>query len=81
MNDFTKNTKHTVEVITGGRYCGVSKDDVIKKFGDAPDWFEGLSSAYFEDLKPLFDWILTNTAYKLISVSQDDHYVNYWFAN
>ena len=81
MNDFTKNTKHTIEVIVAGQYCGVSKNDVVEKFGSAPDWFEGLSCTYFEDLKPLLDWILTNTAYKLVSVSENGHYISYWFAN
>ena len=50
-------------------------------FGDAPDWFEGLGSPYWEDTKRLIDWILNNTTFRLVGVSQDNNYINYYFTN
>jgi hypothetical protein len=83
MNDLEKNTftTHEIQLLQVGQYCSVTKDSIINKFGSAPDWLDKISGSYWNDIKPLIDWILSNTPYTIVGVAKDDSYTNLFFVN
>lgn len=83
MNDLEKNTftPHNVQLLQVGPYTSISKKDVIERFGSAPDGFKCLQNNLWNEVKPLLDWILSNTPYKLVGVSKDNGYTNFFFVN
>jgi hypothetical protein len=57
----------------------ISREDLIKKFGAAPDGFKALIENRWNEVKDLIDWILNNTEYHIAGVTGESNSVGFYF--
>lgn len=80
MSEFEKKEEpvHAIQCLNVG-LCTISRDNLIEKFGAAPDGFEALIENRWDEVKDLIDWILNNTEYHIVGVTENGNSKGFYF--
>ena len=76
MNDLAKGTEHALKRLSFYKSSTVYDYDIEILFGKVPEESLKLlpvSGMYWNSITPLVDWILNNTEYKIVGVTENTY--------